>query len=233
MNVLVMGSSGNMGRRYCAILRYLGHSVIEWDTAGIIEANVPRGTRLTGWDAAIIATPTDTHWGALDDLAYPHPRHAQRRSVLMEKPMGKTVEEVEQMFSVAEDGNFELSCVNQYGFLPEATRFLEYTGPTSYNYFNSGRDGLAFDCFQMFLYARAGVSLANYSVAWSCTINGVQIDQRGMDWAYVLMVSDFLNQRKNVCGKDAVLRATKKALLYDENGTYSGSGQVQLHAPTK
>ena len=54
--ILVVGSSGNMGKRYVAICKYLGHEVVGCD----LDTEADRD-EMVSCDRAIIATPIDAH----------------------------------------------------------------------------------------------------------------------------------------------------------------------------
>ena len=193
-----------MGRRYSAILRHLGHTVDAVDIGDAIRV---------GWDHAIVATPTETHSEVLTQLACQPP--TKRRSVLMEKPLAKSIGDTERMFLAAEETDIDLYCVNQYGHLPEAQSFIfRKDMASSYDYYNSGKDGLVWDCFQIFALASDTVTLKNDSPWWKCTINGERLSSANMDIAYVRMVEDFLGLKRRVWGREIVLKTTARILEY-------------------
>ena len=199
MNVLVVGAEGNMGRRYCAILLSLGHTPIKFD---IHNEWAP-----IDCDHVIVATPTPSHAGILYEVFKATTRETH---VLCEKPITRELLSLSTMYELAKENKSHLYCVNQYAYLPEAEVFTLSNGFTSYDYYKSGDDGTAWDCFQLFALAKSGISLARSSPIWKCRINGVPIDIRNMDAAYVTMIEDFLGDKRNVWGKEIVFKATER-----------------------
>lgn len=205
MKVLLVGALGNMGRRYTAILNALGHNVVPIDENEGFSCENSGDT--LGATHAIVATPTDTHVGAVRDVE----RYTDVAHILCEKPICKKVGTLECLFKEFPN----LYSVNQYAHLAEAPQFMFRTGYDSrYNYYNSGKDGLAWDCFQIFALANGPVTVSNTSPIWNCVINGIWIDQRNMDMAYVRMIEDFLGPKKNVWGRDIVMRTTERILAH-------------------
>lgn len=172
---LIIGACGSMGRRYKAILSYLGQPY---------ECHDPK---LRGFgvypskshDRFIVATPTDTHleWVLrLDSYGKP---------ILCEKPLSTNLLEVAEILRCKSP----ISMMLQYGVLVSPKDF----GPTHYNYYHTGNDGLAWDCFQIIALAKGKLSLGNTSPVWECMINGAKIDRSTMDQAYVDAVRNWLN----------------------------------------
>ncbi len=202
MNVLVVGAFGGMGRRYCAILKHLGHTPLMVD----LNTRLPTGE----FDHAIIATPTDDHLRSINEVLEWFPR---TKHILCEKPIAKSSPVLLGAFfdSLHSDG-VNLYCVNQYQYLDELKCITNPRAPTTYDYYNSGRDGLHWDCYQLYALATGPVVLSNGSPVWKCHINGSRINSRNMDAAYVEMIRDFVGEKKNMWGKDIVLKATEKIL---------------------
>ena len=202
--IALIGAKGNMGSRYQAILKHLGHRYQCYDYGDVPTAD---------FDHAIVATPTNTHRQVLENLAILHGgRTARPRHILMEKPLATSIDDIEAMYRIAECAHFNLHCVNQYAHLPEATEFTRQAGESSYSYFRHGKDGLLWDCFQIYALAKGPVYVSEDSPVWRCTINGIEIDIKNMDRAYVLMVKDFLGQKVVTWGRDVVLETSQKIL---------------------
>lgn len=206
MNVLVVGGLGNMGRRYCAILRHLGHTPIVLDPAGP-DPEPFDGT--TGH--VIVATPTDTHLGVLSAII---DRNTRGLHILCEKPVVKTPSLLAAIYDIVDKKGHALYCVNQYAHHSMAGLFTRDTasGDTTYDFYHSGNDGLHWDCFQLYALARGKVTLKNESPIWKCKINGVNLNPGVMDRAYVDMIKDFLGPKEKVWGKDIVVKTTEKIL---------------------
>jgi hypothetical protein len=206
LNVLVIGAKGNMGRRYCAILRHLGHEPLEIDVPW--PAKLPQD-----WTHAIVATPTDTHWDAICELTDALTSLEPRRYVLCEKPVATSLRELNAIRMEVQSANIQLNCVNQYNYLPEVTNIATDEGnPSWYYYYNHGKDGLHWDCFQIYALATDLVDLNESSPIWDCGINGMKVSIAGMDWAYIDMIEDWLGPQKHVWGWDVIERTTRRIL---------------------
>jgi hypothetical protein len=207
VNVLVVGGLGNMGRRYCAILKHLGHTPLPVD----IDTSWPRA----GYDHAIIATPTGLHALSVVEVMKKRGRYHLGEGamhILCEKPVLTDLEALKKMYAWVEAEGGHLCCVNQYQYLLDMDYALMTKGDSWYSYYNSGRDGIHWDCFQIYALAGGKVTVDNESPFWSCGINGTLIRPGYMDQAYVEMIRDFLGEKKNTWGKDIVLKATQKIL---------------------
>lgn len=171
---LILGARGNMGRRYGAIMDYLGvpyYAVDDGDT-------LP-----TDFDGVLIATPTALH--------KPHIEHFASAGVpiLCEKPIAKTMAEVDAITDTCTKHGTCLEMVDQYKFLASYSN-----GQTYYDYFRHGTDGLYWDCINIIGNARGVVTLGEKSPIWTCQINGVAISLANMDGAYIQMIRRWLNE---------------------------------------
>lgn len=179
--VYIYGYAGNMGQRYRAILGALGHTWMGEDVGDRSVGTVEES------DAIIVATPTDTHvevLRALKDCGKP---------VLCEKPITMDVTELRALMAELVVAGTKLQMVSQYDYLIDP----KSKGPTFYDYFKSGRDGLAWDCIQIISHAKGEVVLKNESPIWQCQINGKLLDISKMDSAYAAMVRDWLEAPRN------------------------------------
>ncbi len=186
-----------MGKRYSAIVRHLGHEVVGVELDGTFGSCVP-----SVCDGLIIATPTDTHaeilrivkdWG---------------RPVLCEKPVCKDLSELERLVWALKAAGTRVEQVNQFEFMNLKD---DDEGDTTYDYWNSGKDGLYWDCISPISLAKGKIELKAKSPIWRCQINGRLLNIAGMDEAYVAMVarwlvnprSDYeriLSSHRKVCG---------------------------------
>lgn len=202
MRSLVVGAGGNMGRRYSAILKYMGE---EFDGVDVFD----KKPDYTEYDKIIIATPTATHVQILSDIANSRSVNSPKADVLCEKPVCSPGT-VGILPEICQAANLNLYCVNQYQYLPQVQKHPKAVGITSYDYWNSGRDGLSWDCFQLFKLASGDIVLRSNSPVWTCYINGVLIDLRDMDSAYVSMLADFLSSKTLLWGMDVIKDVTLK-----------------------
>jgi hypothetical protein len=198
---LIVGAKGGMGRRYAAILRTLQIEPLLMD----VGDDVPEG-----FDSVIIASPTDLHAAhCLQFMAY-------RVPILCEKPLSKEIGEVERVCSEAERLGVQLDMVNQYRYC-EWLSTLPANDYTSYNFFNTGKDGLAWDCISIIALANGKVSVDNTKPVWSCVINGHRLRYERMDWAYITMIQEWLAGSLRDHGKNYILNAHNKVLKYIED----------------
>jgi len=179
MPVLVIGNKGNMGRRYSAVLKYLGLKTrgldLDWDFDKL-ESEV---SKVTG---VIIATPTETHVGWIRLLA------PYNKPILCEKPITKDLNALKLALEYTDNCGTPINMVYQYSELvnPKAK------GPTHYNYWNHGRDGMNWDCIQIIGLGKGKISLGEDSPLWKCQINGEHLSSGSMDMAYVEHVRKWL-----------------------------------------
>jgi hypothetical protein len=193
--ILVVGCKGSMGKRYCAILDYLGI-----DYEGVDLNDKPTKS----YNAVILATPTDMH---IDDLEFFLPDVP----VLCEKPISKSFGAARTICAMALEKGWDLRMVNQYEYL---TSPRSDNGPTLYDYYRSGNDGLEFDCYNIIGLAEGRVSLRNKSPIWTCAINGQILRLSDMDGAYVKMIRSWLSGEVN--NITYILKANDKVRAYIE-----------------
>lgn len=177
--ILVVGARGNMGKRYSKILDYLNVSWLGVDREHSIDeiqflAESSRGV--------IIASPTDMHFDHLMTLS------KSRTPVLCEKPFTKDQNELREIVNAYNTSKTPISMVCQYQYLVSPGS----VGPTSYNYFKHGGDGIYWDCIQIIGLAKGEVKIQETSPIWRCTINGQIMNISDMDMAYVKMIETWL-----------------------------------------
>jgi hypothetical protein len=166
----------------------------------------------------IIATPTDTHTQILTEL-FEFLKGKPRVSILCEKPVIKTDDihkDFEIIYKIKEAGHL-IFMVNNYAFYPG---LLNGRGKTSYSYYNSGGDGIAWDCIQLIHMARGVIELSNDSPFWKTQINGTHLIQDYISAGYVEMVDDFITDNHvNLWNFDDILSAHKKVIAYEIRNT--------------
>jgi hypothetical protein len=194
LKIYIFGYKGNMARRYRAILRHLGHKAGGEDTDGVHEFTQREA------DAIIVATPTATHCEILHDL------RDSGLPILCEKPITKSMTQLETLLDDLKKAGTKLEMVSQYDYLVDPCA----VGDTSYDYYRSGGDGLAWDCINIIKHAKGTVTLAAESPVWRCTINGQVLSLRDMDHAYVEMMDHWLRDPTRT-DFDKIYAAHKKA----------------------
>ena len=136
MKVLVIGSKGSMGKRYCAILKYLGVEYVGVDIGPNSKMDYTQFTH------AIIATPTEVH---RDNLQWFYTYKNGPKSILCEKPLMKSVRDIETAidWEALHGGKTNMVCNWKYA-LPDR-KDLE----VRYSNYNTGKDGTGWDCIQL------------------------------------------------------------------------------------
>ena len=167
--VTIIGYRGNMGRRYGSILDYLG---INWE--GIEFGDLDRYPS-DDTDGFIIATPTNSHLVHL--LRY----SMYNKPILVEKPVVKNRKDLDAVMGM----RVPVTMVNQYAFFPEVS---EGSGETRVNYYNTGNDGILWDCINLIGLAKEDVYLSNSSPIWQIKVNGNNLSRGMVDLSYVQML---------------------------------------------
>lgn len=168
--ILLLGNKGGMGRRYSAVLDYL-----EIPFCGVDVDNAVPGY---DYDGVIIATPTDTHFDLVriySQLKIP---------ILCEKAITRNEDELGAILDIPD---LQLQMVNQYSQIAYGSG----NGETFYDYYNTGKDGLAWDCINIIGLAKGLAKISNQSPIWKCTINGQELKITDMDRAYIRMIADW------------------------------------------
>jgi len=176
-NIAIIGASGSMGTRYQAILRYLGKTpmLFDEDTWGQCLTTV-------GVEGIIICSPTAEHIFNIKEL--------QRLGVpiLCEKPVSCEFGALESIL----DLDINLTMVNQYAFI----RGIDGDGPTYYDYYNTGKDGIEWDCLNIIGLAKGDCYINNDSPVWKCMINGKKLTLEEVNKSYVDMLDSWLKDPK-------------------------------------
>lgn len=172
--ILLLGSNGSMGRRYQAILNHLSVPYIPLDIGQqCFHSKFIQGT--------IIATPTETHSTLIKQVADYGP-------ILCEKPICKSLAEMNETLDFIRDEGVKFTMMNQYSLLDDPFS----AGHTHYDYYNTGKDGTVWDCMQIIGAARSTVTIKSESPIWSCVLNGKKISIEQMDHAYLKFVKLWL-----------------------------------------
>lgn len=215
-NICILGSEGNMGRRYAAICEYLGFKTTGYDLK--LNNLKDLANDLLCFTHCIIATPTRQHTYSLQDVEI---CGNKRLKVLCEKPIGLEPEDMDQVQYLIEMG-YSIYMVNNYAYYSEdiATR----VGPTHYKYYNSGNDGLAADCIQLIHLANDSIELNNKGVIWDCMINGVKLNRENIDLTYIKMLKDFFSNGElygRLWGFKDILRAHDKVKKFEDSNRHT------------
>jgi hypothetical protein len=215
----VIGANGNMGRRYMAILEYLNQQ----------PCGVDIGEPVPFTRHYIIATPTETHLDVLAKLIDQHGTNGDLR-ILIEKPVTKNPDHFDFVLGTKN----KIYMVNQYAYAANQGRIPKGIG-TSYDYYNSGTDGLAWDCIQLLHLAEGPVWLHTKSPVWRCKVNGRWIPRDSVDHLYIKMIKDFISDNRahgKLWGPEDIIKAHEKVLRYEET-INRGTGPQRVNPAQK
>ena len=192
--ICVVGHLGNMGKRYCTILDYLGipyqgidfqnrFEEVENDVGGIM-----------------IVTPTDLHYSTIVKYS------KYNLPILCEKPISKDLNQLSFLLSHCS----ELSMINQYRYF-----YTQSKGLTVVENYNTGNDGLLWDCINLIGMANGDIELTKNSPVWNIELNGKRINRGHIDSAYVNNIRDWISG--NLVESVRYIRNThKKVKDYEE-----------------
>lgn len=209
--VCILGSSGNMGRRYAAICSMFNIPWYPCDPA----SRTGDGWMSDEWTHFIIASPTEKHLGDL--LKIRTYQKTKRRPVLCEKPilMADNLGALAALQAVVEM-HPETYMVNNYAFVDYYDLNPGNTH-TLYDFYQSGPHGPSWDCIQLIYLAQAGIALQNVSPVWFAQINGRVVNRSSIDTSYCDMVRAFVNDRdEQLWGPEKIVEAHRKVLTYEE-----------------
>lgn len=171
-DVLIIGDKGNMASRYKAIFKMLGITYLGVDVdthAQIVVESMEAAERF------LIVSPTETHISWIKRcIPYGRP-------ILCEKPVSMQLHTLDAVLNQTTAHVVPFRMVFQYSMLVDPAA----SGPSSYDYFKHGNDGLQWDCMQIIALANDLIDLGETSPIWKCKINGQDLRLSDMDQAYV------------------------------------------------
>jgi|WetSurMetagenome_2_1015567.scaffolds.fasta_scaffold345087_2 hypothetical protein len=201
MNILIAGALGNMGRRYTAICKHLGHTVIPFDLF-MSFSYLEDAIKKNAIDRCIIATPIESHlfwcnWCIGGGIPF-----------LCEKPMSTDVGGMVEIMNKSEKQGTSGHMVNNWAFVA-AYPLISGKHKIIYDYYNTGKDGW-WDYIQP-VYLGFDVKIKNESPVFECEIDGIHYNQRDFDLSYVEMVEAWLlGETQHLWDISQAIEATKK-----------------------
>jgi hypothetical protein len=142
----------------------------------------------------IVATPTPTHFPILRKLY----NEGAKTPILCEKPLSTNMNQVKDIIEKFTH-KMPLTMVKQYDYVEyteptflSGIRFEDKTYRNYYNFYNTGKDGLKWDCIHFMRQKPENLLLKNDSPTWDCIIKGFRVDAESMHRAYIRMVKDWL-----------------------------------------
>jgi hypothetical protein len=169
MKILVAGSEGSIGQRYCAILGFLGHEVVRYDVVNSLR--IPAGC-----DGAIVATPDFLHIDTMLDLM-----NAGITKFLCEKPIDRDPSAIQGLKHLKAD----IHCVCNWKYI----QGMHEAGQNeiSYDYYNSGKEDMRWNLCQP-IYLADKFTVSNKSPLWTVKVNGRDVSYREMENSYITML---------------------------------------------
>lgn len=207
--IAIIGSEGSMGKRYQAILRDLNVSVDLFDIH-----NWGQITETVGIEGIIIASPTHCHFENIREVA------RLNIPILCEKPIAQTMFDLNNILEL----NLNLTMVNQYDFIEG----VHGVGPSYYDYFHTGKDGLQWDCINIIGLANDEIYINDQSPTWQCQINGKKLTLEDVYNSYISMVKAWLDNP--VPNSFYITKAHAK--VWENNyvkGSYRDSSKIDKH----
>lgn len=202
-NVTIIGANGNMGTRYRLILeRFHPDARVFTFDANDAVGKIVHAARHS--DKVIIATPTKSHIAVLKVLCESLDRPID---ILCEKPVVTSESDFQKLVALEKKANIYM--VNNYAYCLMASKLEK---ATRYHYYNSGNDGLVWDCIQLIHMAKGNIDIDRTRPIWLCEINGNKIKREEIDITYCKMIRDFLTEKRHLWGMDDIATATDKCL---------------------
>jgi len=198
---LIVGYKGQIGTRYQAVFNYLKAPWIGVD----IDCVIPDPN---DYGDVLVCVPTDYHFNS--SLFYAE----DDKRVLCEKPISMEDGQIESLIKT----EYKISMVNnwwwaikiRFGHMPRV-KIIEY------NYYNTGKDGMAWDCIQPIFIADR-VIIKTDSPVFQCHVNGQELTRFFFDASYVEMIKAWL-AGDNLWTLEQALEANQKVRQYVDSNS--------------
>lgn len=201
MKILVIGSNGNMGRRYMVILKYLGVESVGIDLGMNFEI------AMQSFDRAIIATDTPAHQVWVESMIH------RGIPFLCEKPISKDLGFLDWLKHKSAEGRM----VSNWAFVKPGQILSPGKHEIEYDCYNTGKDGLAFDCIQLIHLAKGFPKLQTDCPTFKASIDGELITLDAIADSYVTMIKTWLTEPEKLWNLEEAKKATEKTLSYMES----------------
>lgn len=210
-----------MGKRYTAIVKWLGHDVVGFDQGDPWKNAIDQKP-----DRTIIASPTIKH--------YDHCMSCISADIpfLCEKPISKDIDEVVAIRDRCIETGVDGRMVCNWAFLSKVP-LQPGTCNISYSHYNTGNDGLFWDMIQPIYLARFKdgkyqISISTESPTFNCHIFNSQFSiisqnpnsiefHATLDMfakSYECMIDSWLSDPTSLWDLDSAVDATQKVLEY-------------------
>lgn len=175
MKILIVGAKGSIGKRWCAVAKYLGHKTIEVDIDNeeLISSE--------SYDRAIVATPTITHKDVVESIS-------EDVQILCEKPF---VNEDDENFDIPDN----VRIVNNWSYFTQ-NHLKIGSHRIQYLNFTCGNESLFENLFQPLAYSK------NYSLDLNSPFLKISIDNKvvsheDIENSYMFLFEDWIKDSKH------------------------------------
>jgi hypothetical protein len=178
VKILVIGSKGSTGQRYCRILRERGIDVVEYEIEDYLNQEpIPE------CDRAIIASPTATHYQfalMLQSIKIPY---------LCEKP---AIDELKWLPLM----NGKMVC--NWAFVFSDRILKPGMCRVVYNYKNTGKEGFWLDTTQLHILSDGTGEIKNRKEDFHCFIDRLLVTKEMIEASYERMIVTWLNDPEKI-----------------------------------
>lgn len=189
-----------MGRRYAAILRYLGMDYETWDIADGCHR-----PPLAGFSHVLIATPTDTHVSQIQQCVGTGVTH-----VLCEKPLCMDATRVATLRDECQSLRTYIHIVCNWSYVLPWRLTPESVNLTYRNWY-TGPHGADWDCCQLhYLQRDRQPAFVEEGPAFMAFVDGYPVSLADIDRSYIAMLRDWYEAPSHLWGlADAVAMERK------------------------
>lgn len=188
--VLIIGSKGNIGRRYVSIMQTYNIDGYEYDIINIKESVhdlIDKSTHV------LIATPPESH------VHYINLALSKGKYVLCEKPISYNLDDIKYLHNHPNKDKLNMVC--NWIFLPQYDIILQPNSYTiEYNWFYYGKN--AWDLIQP-LYLSHTFTYHSYPL-FSVKVDNEMFTQQDFNYSYLKMIKAWLGKRELLWGIDDI-----------------------------
>jgi hypothetical protein len=143
---------------------------------------------------------------------------AHKIDFLCEKPISKSVEQIENLKMLCERNGIDGRMVCNWEFLYNGM-MTRGKNVIHLNYYNTGKDGF-WDLIQP-VYLANNFHLSKDSPVYNLSVNGEYFSQKDFDLSYVVMVREWLTNPDALWGMSDAIKATQKVIEWGKkNGSF-------------
>ena len=202
--IFVLGQYGRMGRRYTAILKWLGHAVDGWDVTEVGKSHTPNIGRLCpslrNYTHVIIATPTDIHADLMTQCCQSGVPY-----VLCEKPMCMDYRRAKQLAEVVSHSQTDVRVVCNWAYVREGVVLTARSHRIRYSNWYTGPHSDDWNLIQIHYLDKTGRAMVSLGPRFECRIDGSDVTLADIDNSYIRMLSTWLSSPHQLWGMEDVM----------------------------